>query len=481
MAVRSDPDQVLDLLFNDSDGLLKSEVQGIQTVDFSDLGLFSEGDGDLLESVLKEANLGDLDTDIDIDQPQQKTFTTHTDHDYFAQRSPTNSDSGVSLESSAYSPQSFGDEQLQNSPKEYYLSDSSTNISTVDYMDKLSEHSPLALEDFNMKDFDMEGVDGLNTSDLLSEEDFLTCMNRSSQTKDSAAVTISLDDNQLNSSDEGSDVANTIRIIKVTSHLTDGLPFTMKDISTKTGKFPDLRLTDEEKDLLAREGVQLPTDMPLTKEEEKVLKAVRRKIRNKVSAKESRKRKQGYVEGLEKRVKMSTTENQKLKTKVSSLENQNQTLAQQLKKLQSYILSKANKPQTSTCIMVLVLSFAFIIVPNFSPLGKRDGLEAKNIPMAGKSRSLLHDYGYESEADLDDPYGIKVSMKPGPPWEVPPKTPAMKIPSNAHTRVEFEMDQSEEVMDKMADSAAQTIATQVEEKNDTVLKFKESHTVKEEI
>ncbi|XP_033750345.1 cyclic AMP-responsive element-binding protein 3-like protein 3 isoform X2 [Pecten maximus] len=480
MAVKSDPNQVLDLLFNDDDGLLKYEVPGIQTVDFSELGLFSEGDGDLLESVLKEANLGDLDTDIDIDQPQKKSFSSHTDHDYYAQRSPTNSDSGVSLESSAYSPQSFGDEQLQNSPKEYYLSDSSTNM-TTDFMDKL-EHSPLAMEDMDMKDFNMDGVDDLETSGLLSEQDFLTCI-KSQQTKDNEAVTISLDD--LNSS--GSGCGNTVRIIKVTTNHTDGLPFTMKDIHTKTTKFPELRLSDEEKDLLAKEGVQLPTDMPLTKEEEKILKAVRRKIRNKVSAKESRKRKQGYVEGLEKRVKMSTSENQQLKKKVESLENHNQTLTQQLKKLQSYILSKANKPQTSTCIMVLVLSFAFIIVPNFSPLGKKDGLEARNIPMAGKSRSLLHNSGNDIEPDLDDPYGIQVSVKPGPPWEIPPKTPAVKIPSHARNSLEYEMDQSEEVMDnnKMADTYSEadteTIANKFTEKNDTQLKFKGLHNANDEM
>ena len=47
-------------------------------------------------------------------------------------------------------------------------------------------------------------------------------------------------------------------------------------------QFPELRLTDEEKELLAREGVTLPTNLPLTRDEERVLKAVRRKIRNKV-------------------------------------------------------------------------------------------------------------------------------------------------------------------------------------------------------
>ncbi len=69
--------------------------------------------------------------------------------------------------------------------------------------------------------------------------------------------------------------------------LSDSLPFTMQDIKGEADdlkmKVAPLRLSDEEKMLLAREGVSLPSNMPLTREEERILKAVRRKIRNKVN------------------------------------------------------------------------------------------------------------------------------------------------------------------------------------------------------
>ncbi|CAH2087450.1 unnamed protein product [Euphydryas editha] len=131
--------------------------------------------------------------------------------------------------------------------------------------------------------------------------------------------------------------------------------------------YPRLILTAEERRLLAKEGITLPTSYPLTKHEERELKRIRRKIRNKISAQDSRKRKKEYVDGLEDRVKQCTAENQTLIRRIKILQSQNQSLTQQLKKLQSVLTgasSGSGKAQPATCLLVLLLSVALVALPS---------------------------------------------------------------------------------------------------------------------
>ncbi|XP_055975721.1 cyclic AMP-responsive element-binding protein 3-like protein 3 isoform X2 [Sorex fumeus] len=135
-----------------------------------------------------------------------------------------------------------------------------------------------------------------------------------------------------------------------------------------SGHSQELVLTEDEKKLLAKEGITLPTQLPLTKNEERVLKKIRRKIRNKQSAQESRKKKKEYIDGLETRMSACTAQNQELQRKVLHLEKQNLSLLEQLKKLQATVLRSTGKSaQTGTCIAVLLLSFALIVLPSISP------------------------------------------------------------------------------------------------------------------
>ncbi|XP_073723847.1 cAMP responsive element binding protein 3-like 3 like [Misgurnus anguillicaudatus] len=135
-------------------------------------------------------------------------------------------------------------------------------------------------------------------------------------------------------------------------------------------QFKEIVLTDEEKRLLAKEGATIPSNMPLTKAEERTLKRVRRKIRNKQSAQESRKKKKVYVDGLESRVAVCTAHNQELQKKVEMLQKQNMSLVEQLRKLQALVkMSTMKTTTTSTCIMVFLLSFCLIIFPSVNPFG----------------------------------------------------------------------------------------------------------------
>ena len=73
--------------------------------------------------------------------------------------------------------------------------------------------------------------------------------------------------------------------------------------------------------MLLQMGIQLPARFPLNRNEERALRTVRRKIRNKLSAQASRAKRQRYVASLEERLSISDKENQRLRRQIADLEN----------------------------------------------------------------------------------------------------------------------------------------------------------------
>uniref|UniRef100_A0A8D0L7Y3 cAMP responsive element binding protein 3 like 3 n=1 Tax=Sphenodon punctatus TaxID=8508 RepID=A0A8D0L7Y3_SPHPU len=142
------------------------------------------------------------------------------------------------------------------------------------------------------------------------------------------------------------------------------------------GHCQELVLTEDEKKLLAKEGVTLPTQLPLTKYEERVLKKIRRKIRNKQSAQESR-----------------VCPCVLCPCSALHLFPASRSLLEQLRKLQALVVQSSNKAaQTGTCVAVLLLSFALIVFPFISPFAHRKAeKEGDFAALRVFSRSLHND------------------------------------------------------------------------------------------
>jgi len=97
----------------------------------------------------------------------------------------------------------------------------------------------------------------------------------------------------------------------------------------------ELSLTEEEKRTLLSEGYPVPARLPLSKAEERSLKKIRRKIKNKISAQESRRKKKEYLDKLEMRCERVEEEKDKWEARCLELEQSNRALHKQLAELQS--------------------------------------------------------------------------------------------------------------------------------------------------
>ncbi|KAK8391027.1 hypothetical protein O3P69_016996 [Scylla paramamosain] len=98
-----------------------------------------------------------------------------------------------------------------------------------------------------------------------------------------------------------------------------------------------INLTEEEKRTLLSEGYSIPSRLPLTKAEEKSLKKIRRKIKNKISAQESRRKKKDYMDALERKVEKISNENLEYKRRIELLQTSNSQLLLELQQLQCLV------------------------------------------------------------------------------------------------------------------------------------------------
>lgn len=400
--------EVLDILFNDDDGILthggtfNPEEDSLHLPDFglddlnSDLCLNSLNP-DFLDNILLCGDVVPTVSSADIEHQECPVMAAHqTDHMYSRSRNDSASSSPPSVGSHAslYSSGTGSPRGLENGS----LSSPSECVGPLDGM----------TEDLTLQGL-LPAVQP--TVMVLQGNDVIHVVTGCDETvtDDSGLISVDIEETDVESMSEGSggdivDITDDPSLFQfdfTASKADSSLPFTVYDTDrTVTRKSQHLILSAEEKSLLAKEGITLPTDLPLTKEEERALKSVRRKIRNKVSAKVSRRKKQEYVEGLEKRVKICTLQNKQLQQKVERLEKMNQSFLSQLKKLQAVVgmpssatgimqRVTAKQAQTGTCIMVLLLSFAFFIMPSYGPwFGSQHQVDQPAAP--GSARKLLH-------------------------------------------------------------------------------------------
>lgn len=76
------------------------------------------------------------------------------------------------------------------------------------------------------------------------------------------------------------------------------------------------------------------------------MKKIRRKIKNKISAQESRRKKKEYMDALERKVDILKSENCDYKKRIANLEDTNYSLVGQLNKLQAIIARHSTQLST---------------------------------------------------------------------------------------------------------------------------------------
>jgi len=242
--------------------------------------------------------------------------------------------------------------------------------------------------------------------------------------------------------DETEETEEAVPTISFSCNGTSELPRHIQDVRERVkrelGVKTNLNLTDEERRLLREEGVDLPEDLPLTKAEERVLKKVRRKIRNKRSAMESRRRKKEHFSNVEGELTSCKDENDELKKRVMFLEKQNFNLMAQLRRLQESVMA-IPKSGHACALSVMIFSLFVFCYPGGSGPLTFDSLNSDQpiiapIPIH-KSRKILQAINYE-ESNETVKSGVNLTDKfvgyDPLPEEIPEVLKDAEIVSGSH-------------------------------------------------